>query len=73
MIWLMVALFLILETKTKTFRWVLMQLPDLVLRTKLLPCFLDQGSFAGDFEMALQQLLRWLGLAAPVLEGCLGR
>ena len=44
---------LVLETKTETFGWVLMQLPDLVLETKLLPCFLEQGSFGGAFEMAL--------------------
>ena len=32
-----------------------------------MPSFLEQGFFGRAFEVALQQLLRWFGLAAPVL------
>ena len=32
-----------------------------------MPSFLKQGSFGRAFEVALQQLLRWFVLAAPVL------
>ena len=39
----------------------------LIWEIKLLPSFLEQGSFGRAFEVAPQQLLRWFGLAAPVL------
>ena len=32
-----------------------------------MPSLLEQGSFGRAFEVTPQQLLRWFGLAAPVL------